>query len=445
MRCLYLTAGAAEMYCGSCLRDNALAAALLARGHDVLLTPVYTPTTTDEPNVSGSRVFFGGVSVYLEQHFPMFRSSPAVFDRIWDSTAVLRLASKRQIKIDPARLGEMTVSMLRGMDGFQRKEIVKMLAWLETQPRFDVINLPFVLLIGLARPFRQRLEAPIACTLQGDDLFLENLREPWKSQSLDLIRRALDDVDVFIAVSEYYVEFMTRYLGIPRSRLRVVPIGINMSGHQPRPARRTPPYTVGYFARVAPEKGLHVLVEAYARLRARPGVPKTKLLAAGYLLNEHRAYLSGIEARVRGLGFADEFRYAGAPDRAGKIALYSEMDVFSAPATYDEPKGFTLIEAMANGIPIVQPRRGAFTEIVERAGGGLLVAPDDPEALADGLFALLTDRDRAAALGNAGAEGVRRDFTSDRMAETAERVYEELRSSSFQLRTQDPGPRTDLC
>src|SRR5580765_5773801 len=114
MRLLYLTAGAAEMYCGSCLRDNALASALKARGHDVVLAPVYTPTTTDEPNESEGRVLFGGVSVYLEQHVPLFRHTPAVLDRLWDATPVLRAASKRQIKVDPAGLGAMTVSMLRG-------------------------------------------------------------------------------------------------------------------------------------------------------------------------------------------------------------------------------------------------------------------------------------------------------------------------------------------
>ena len=69
MKILSITAGAGDMYCGSCLRDNALAAELIARGHDVTLLPFYTPTLTDEPNVSaGSRVFFGGISVYLQQH-----------------------------------------------------------------------------------------------------------------------------------------------------------------------------------------------------------------------------------------------------------------------------------------------------------------------------------------------------------------------------------------
>jgi len=205
-----------------------------------------------------------------------------------------------------------------------------------------------------------------------------------------------------------------------------VPLGITLNGHEPQPARTAPPYTIGYFARVAPEKGLHLLADAYHRLRSRPNVPPTRLLAAGYLLNEHRDYLSSIEQRLRDWGLASEFTYAGAPDREGKIARLREMDVFSMPAIYAEPKGLSLLEAMANGVPIVQPRRGAFTEIVERTGGGVLVPPDDPAALADALHALLLDRDRAAALGRAGAAGVRQHYSAEHMAAAAEQVYEEM-------------------
>ena len=162
------------------------------------------------------------------------------------------------------------------------------------------------------------------------------------------------------------------------------------------------------------------------RLRHKPNAPPTRLLAAGYLLNEHRDYLSSIEQRLRDWGLASEFTYAGAPDRAGKIAMIRQMDLFSVPAVYAEPKGLSLLEAMANGVPIVQPRRGAFTEIAQRTGGGVLVAPDEPEALADALLALLLDRDRAAALGRAGAEGVKQQYSVDQMAHAAEKVYGEL-------------------
>ena len=424
MRLLYLTAGAAEMYCGSCLRDNALATALLARGHDVVLTPIYTPTTTDEKNVSASKVFFGGVSVFLEQHVPLFRYTPAFLDSLWDSNAVLRLASKKQIKVDPAVLGKMTVSMLKGTAGYQRKEIDKMLGWLAHEPRFDVVNIPFTLLIGLAKPLREALKLPIVCTLQGEDLFLENLQEPWKSESLALIRKSIGDVDGYIAVSHYYQSFMSTYLGIPRERIRTVPLGITLDGHRSVPVRQSPPYTIGYFARIAPEKGLHVLAEAYRRLRARPGVPETRLLSAGYLLDEHRPYLASVEQRLREWGLAAEFRYAGAPDRAGKIALLQQMDVFSVPSIYAEPKGLSILEAMASGIPVVQPRHGAFPEIIERTGGGVLVAPGDPEALAEALFSLLMHRDRAAQLATAASAGVRAHFSVDHMAQAAEVAYQ---------------------
>jgi glycosyltransferase involved in cell wall biosynthesis len=415
------------MYCGSCLRDNALATALLARGHDVVLTPVYTPTRTDERNVSKSRVFFGGISVYLQQHAPVFRHTPRVLDRLWDSPWALRLATRRQIKVDPKNLGEMTVSMLRGERGFQEKEIGKLLDWLRTEPAFDVINLPYPLLLGLAEPLRRELKRPICCTLQGEDLFLDGLGEPYRREALDLIRRASVHVDAFLPVSEYYRDYMPAYLGVPREKMRLVPLGINRDGYTPKVHTRSGPFTIGYFARIAPEKGLHALCEAYRRLRARPDLPgEARLVAAGYLADEHQPYLDAIRGQMREWKLDAEFEYRGEVDRAGKMAFLQSLDVLSVPATYDEPKGIFLLEAMANGIPVVQPRRGAFPEIVEKTGGGLIVAGDDADALADGLLALWRDPARAAALGAAGAAGVAQHYDVSRMAETAEAIYREL-------------------
>lgn len=427
MRLLYLTAGAADMYCGSCLRDNALASALLARRHDVVLAPVYTPTLTDERNVSNDRVFFGGISVYLEQHLPLFRHTPWALDRIWDWGPLLKLASKRQIKVDPAFLGGMTVSMLHGANGHQRKEVDKLLHWLRHEPKFDAISLPFTLLIGLARPLREALGVPIACTLQGEDLFLENLHEPWKTQALDLIRQQIGDVDLFMPVSEYYREFMSRYLGIPAAKMRVVPLGISLGGFDGRPAPVVPsgPKVVGFFGRIAPEKGLHVLVEAYHLLKQKTAMP-LRLVAGGYLGPEHQGYWDSVQTRVRDLGLEPEFSYEGSVDRVGKQTLLRSFDVMSMPATYDEPKGLTLLEAMASGVPLVQPRRGSFSEIVETTGGGLLVEPDDPEALAQGLLRVLTDPSLAAALSERAALGVRANYSVDVMADAAEKAYATL-------------------
>src|SRR4029453_14847251 len=102
------------MYCGSCLRDTALATELIARGHDVLLLPVYTPTFTDEPNVSNHHVVLGGIRASLEQNVHMFRKAPRWGERLWGSRFVLSIASRRSISTNPKMLGEMTVSVLKG-------------------------------------------------------------------------------------------------------------------------------------------------------------------------------------------------------------------------------------------------------------------------------------------------------------------------------------------
>jgi glycosyltransferase involved in cell wall biosynthesis len=413
------------MYCGSCLRDNAMATELLARKHDVLLLPVYTPTFTDEPNVSRDHVVLGGISAYLEQYVPLFRRTPKWLDRLWDSKLVLSLASRRSISTNPKMLGEMTVSVLKGEHGFQRKEIEKLIDWLRNEPPLDIINLPYTLLIGLAKPLKEALNVPIVCTLQGEDLFLDGLQEPYREEALALIRSQVQNVDAFLSVSEYYAEFMPWYLGIPEEKIRVVPLGINPHGFDLRePKRNDAPFTVGFLARVAPEKGLHVLADAYRLLRKE--LPSARLEVAGYMAADCKSYLSDIQKGLKDAGLAGEFHYHGVLDRADKIAFLRKLDVMSVPATYDEPKGVSLLEAMACGVPLVQPRRGAFTEIVRSTGGGILVRPDDPADLAAGILKIARDRKLAEELGANGFRGVRENYSAVHMADRLLEAYESV-------------------
>jgi glycosyltransferase involved in cell wall biosynthesis len=415
------------MYCGSCLRDNAMATELIARGHDVLLLPVYTPTFTDEPNVSRDHVVLGGISAYLEQYVPFFRKTPVWLDRLWDSKTVLSLASRKSISTNPKMLGEMTVSVLKGEDGFQRKEIHKLIDWVLNESWVpDVINLPYTLLIGLAGPLKAALNRPIVCTLQGEDLFLDGLQEPYRTQALDLIRNQVKDVDAFLSVSEYYADFMPRYLGIPANKIHVVPLGINPNGFELKETNGARPFTVGFLARVAPEKGLHVLAEAYRLLRESGDLPEARFEAAGYMAADCKPYLGEIESKLRRANLANEFNYRGVIDRAEKIAFLRGLDVMSVPATYDEPKGVSLLEAMACGVPLVQPRRGAFTEIVESTGGGLLVKSDDPASLAEGIRQIYRDKKLAEELGANGFRGVREHYTAARMADRVLEAYESV-------------------
>jgi glycosyltransferase involved in cell wall biosynthesis len=405
------------MYCGSCLRDNAMATELLARGHDVLLLPVYTPTHTDEPNVSNNHVALGGISAYLEQYVPLFRKTPSWLDRLWDSKAALSLASRKSISVNPKMLGEMTVSVLKGEDGFQRKEIRKLIEWVKQLPPPDIVNLPYTLLISLAQPLKEALNCPVLCTLQGEDLFLDGLHEPYRTDALNLIRNQVDHVDLFLSVSEYYADFMPGYLGIPAEKISVVPLGINPGGFDLRERTAGETFTDGFFGRVAPEKGLHVLAEAYRLLRVSGDLPQARLEVAGYMAADCKPYLAGIEARLKESKLGDEFHYRGVLDRAEKIEFLRGLHVMSMPATYDEPKGVSLLEAMACGVPLVQPRRGGFTEIVERTGGGLLVKPDDPQSLANGIRDIYRNKTLAAELGVKGYRGVREHYTAAHMAD----------------------------
>ena len=423
MKIIAFTAGAGPMYCGSCIRDNALAAEIKSQGHDITLVPLYTPTLTDEPNVSENKVFCGGISVYLEQRSALFRRTPWLLDRLWDSPWAIHLASRRSIAVDPHRLGELTVSVLRGEEGFQRKEIGKLTSWLRSQAPPDIVTLPNSLLIGLARPIREAVGRPLCCTLQGEDLYLSQLQEPYRTRSLELIRSSIGHVDGFAAVSEYYAKFMGPHLGIPREKMHVVPLGVNLQGYSPDLRFRNNCFTVGYFARIAPEKGLHLLADAYVRLRRETEFSGATLEVAGYLAPEHREYLQAIQRKIKDAGMEQEFCYRGVLDRLRKIDFLRNLSVLSVPCTYDEPKGIFLLEAMANGVPVVQPRCGAFPEILQKTGGGILVEPDDPASLAQGILSLWKDPALVEELGKRGAQGVREHYGASQMTARALEVY----------------------
>lgn len=408
------------MYCGSCLRDNAMAVELLARGHEVTLVPLYTPMTLDEPSVSRNEVLFGGISVYLQQYLGLLRKTPRFLDRLWDSPRVIDAFARRLLSTDPKLLGDLTISMLQGERGVLRKEFDKLREWLAAEPVPDIVNLPNSLVIGLARPLREALNRPICCTLSGEDLFLDGLIDPYRQQAIDLMRQQVVEVDCFIAVSDFYAPAMAHLLQIPPERMAVVPLGINLSGYS-RGQASDDTFRVGYFARIAPEKGFHLLGEAYHLFRRRTAGAQVRFEAAGYLPPPNAGYLEDVKRALEKAGLANEFTYRGALDREGKLAFLRSLSVLSVPATYDEPKGMFLLEAMASGVPVVEPRRGAFTEIIETTGGGLLVAPDDAAALADGLYELWKNRARAQSLGERGFQGVRAHYS---IAHSANRLLE---------------------
>jgi glycosyltransferase involved in cell wall biosynthesis len=430
MRIAYIAAGAAGMYCGSCLHDNTLAAALLELGEDVLLVPTYTPLRTDEANVSIDRVFFGGINVYLQQKSALFRHTPWWLDRVLDSPALLNLATRGAGSVDPTKLGDMTVSMLRGEQGNQRKEIEKLVNWLIHDVKPDIVHLSNALQLGMARLLRECCGPPVVCQLSGEDVFLEKLPPPHYDEARTLLRERAADADAFVAINRYYGDYMVEYLAIGRSRIHVIPHGLRLTGHAARRDKQPgEPPVIGYLARICEDKGLHLLVEACEILANCNDLPHFMLRAAGYLGANDREYLQKLESRVASGPLAGRFKYMGELDRDQKISFLQSLDVMSVPTVYRESKGLPALEAMANAVPVVLPDHGSFTEMVADTGGGLLHRPHDPADLAEKIAELLQDPARAAELGRAGKRAIHDRYHAAAMAQRTLELYQRLASS----------------
>lgn len=419
MRIIQLTPGTGSFYCGTCLRDNALVTALRKLGHDALMIPLYLPPALDEAaSTENAPVFYGGVNVYLQQKSSLFRKTPRWLDSLLDAPALLKAAGSRAGMTTPDQLGDLTLSTLRGEDGNQAKELDRLVEWLAADGKADVVCLSNILLLGLARRIRRETGAAVVCTLQGEDYFLDLLPEPFRSQCWETLAERARDVDGYIAVSRYYGEEMIRRARLPKERVHPVYNGIALDGY-PTTARTQPqqPPVLGFLSRMCALKGLETLVDAYILLRAADRIKGLRLRVAGTKTAADDAYVEGLQARLAAEGLQNETEFLPNISREEKLAFLQGLSVLSVPATYGESFGLYVIEALAAGTPVVQPRHAAFPELLAETGGGLLCEPDDPKALAATLEELLCDPDRALALGEQGRQTVHARFHVDRMAQ----------------------------
>ncbi|TWT57173.1 D-inositol 3-phosphate glycosyltransferase [Thalassoglobus neptunius] len=414
MHIAIVTAGGAGMFCGSCMHDNTWAHALIQQGHEVSLIPTYTPLRLDEDNESLGRVFFGGVNVYLNDKYSFWRKMPRFLTRWLDHPGLIRMATKWSVSNQASELGELTMSMLRGEEGPHRTAIEELDNFICDQLKPDVVIFSNALLVGAVRVLEERFNGPIFCVLQGDDVFLDGLTDDYRQPVIDLISERAKDFTGFLVHSEFYRDYISKYLNLPPEKFSVLPLGINLTGHDGRPElRNNPRYTVGYFARICREKGLHNVMSAFVELRKH--VPDAELKIGGYLGPGERAYFS--ESMALANEHINGIQYIGSPETAAeKIAFLKSVDVLSVPTEFLEPKGLYVLESLANGTPVVQPEHGSFPEILNRTQGGILVAPRDPEALANGLLQL-ADNDERIKYAEPGWENVRSYYSDSEMAE----------------------------
>lgn len=432
MRIAYITAGAAGMYCGTCMHDNTLAAALQKQGHEVSLIPTYTPMRTDEKNVAGKRIFFGALNVYLQQKLALFRHTPWLLDRLFDSPRLLNFIGKLGASSTDAKmLGELTLSMLQGEKGHQAKELDKLAEFLADIVQPEVVHLSTTLFAGFARRFKERLGVPVLCSLQGEDLFFDDLIEPWKSQIKRTLAERVQDLDLITSPNDFYSELMSQNFGVPRGKMVPARMGINADDFQHLPPRKAEggPLVIGYLARRAPEKGLHHLVEAFLQLVESWPRGSVRLAIAGFLAVKDQTYFRQQMLRLEAANVLDLVDLAGEVSREEKLAFLASCDVLSVPTVYREPKGLFVPEALAAGIPVVLPAHGSFPEWIEKTGGGLLFEPGNTKALAEALNRLLRNPEERHQLGEKGRAAVLGHFTGEKMAAEMIGIYRQAQKT----------------
>ena len=422
MRITYLTAGAAGMYCGACARDAILIRGLLARGHEVQVIPLYTPLKLEGAvPLPTTRVLLGGVNMYLQQKCPACGLAPAALRGVLDSPGLLNFATRFAVSNQPADLGPMTVSVLAGAHGRQRAEMRRLLDFLAQGPRPDLVVVTNTMLGAIATEVKARLGVPVVAGLQGEEDFVGQMNEPHRSQAQALMREHARAVDLFIAPYTAHAAKMAAYLEVPPARIRVIRTALDAAAFRRPGPRPREPFTLGYLSGITGGKGLDLVVEAVQRLVAQGR--EVRLRVAGKVLN--KTFWRQVQQGIKAAGLTDRVEYLGEITLEEKISFLHTLSVFALPSRFAEARGLSVMEALATGVPVVVPSTGVFPEMLELTGGGLPIEPNHPAALTEALARLQDHPEEADRLGEAGAEGIARDYAVDPILDQTLAVYEE--------------------
>lgn len=418
MKILFLTPGTGSYYCGACMRDNILARELQRLGHDVTIAPMYLPLMIDGETVAGldrAPIFFGGINVYLQQKVALFRRTPAFVDRLFNSRGLLRWVARHSHMTSARDQGELTLEMFQVDSGPLRKECDKLFEWIEQAGKPDVVCLSNALLAGFAGEMKRRLGAPVVIFFQGEDSFLDGLPEPWRTRCWTAMgERLRGEGDALLAPSRYYADFMRERLGWAPGLIDVAYNGVATGEYAPAATPAGPP-AIGYLARMTREKGLEALVDAFIVLARDLGDTSTLLKIGGACTAGDEPLVREMKRRLAGAGLAARVEWRPNLSREEKVAFLRGLVLFSVPATYAEAFGLYLIEAMACGVPVVQPASAAFPEIIGAGGGGECVRPRDAAALAQAWQRLLADPAGREKMGRDGRLSVEKHFSARTM------------------------------
>lgn len=428
MKIVQISPGSGDnFYCENCLRDIALVREMRKLGHDVLMVPLYLPLHADKTEpVANAPIFFGGVNVYLQQKFALFRKTPRWIDKLFDSRKLLEWAGRKAGMTTARDLGETTISMLEGEEGRQVKELDRFVDWLQTEDgACDVVCLSNVLLGGLARRIKERLNVPVVCLLQDEDGFLDGLTSPYAERAWEVVRQRAAEIDAFIAVSGYFADAMRERLGIEESRMHVVRMGVDLAMYTPEKAGPSVP-TIGFLSRMCQERGLEILADAFISLKKNEQLRETKLRIAGGRSAADEPFIARVRSKLAEAGVLDDVDFLESFERGSRLDFLRSLSVMSVPERQPVAYGLYVLEALAMGVPVVEPAVGCFPETIELTGGGVLYKPNTAERLAETLTPLLLDKQAAHRLGAEGRRGIEKAFNVEQTAVEMVQTYERV-------------------
>lgn len=424
MRIIHIIPGSGgSFYCGNCLRDSKFVVALRKMGHEVIKVPMYLPLFAHELDRNDSPVFYGAISIYLKQLYPIFEKAPKWFDHFLNSKPMLKMAAGMAGSTRAKGLSEMTISMLKGEHGHQHEELDRMIDWIKHHYPADIIHLSNALLSGLAPRIKEKLGVTVLCSLQDEDVWIDVMKPEFRQEAWDLMHENARSIDRFISVSHFFSAFMKERIRVQDYKIKTIHLGIDPSDYEYIPISQKP-RNIGFISRMCYENGLDILVDAFVLLKKKQGFEDVKLILTGGSTGDDKGYLSKIRKSIDQSGLRNQVEFQEDFESEGRKTFFSKVSVVSVPVRIGEAFGLYLLESMASGVPVVQPALGAFPEIIQKSGGGVVYEPNRPESLAESLAGLLSDPKQLAVISEAGYEGVQQHFNIFSHARELVSVYE---------------------
>ena len=423
---LIIPGSGGSFYCGNCLRDSKYIRALKDLGHQVIKVPLYLPIFEDAHDLDEVPVFYGAVNLYLKQQFPIFRHMPSFVEHALDSKSVLNMAARKAGSTRAKGLEEMTISMLLGEDGGQKEELERLVDWLAEEVKPDVVHLSNALLLGLARQIKQRLKVPVVCSLQDEDVWVDAMEDHYRKEVWDMMSERGKDVDMFIPVSDYYSAEIRKRMDIPVSKMQTVHLGVDTADYSPKPITEKEP-VIGYLSRMCEDNGLEILVDAFVKLKRDPKYSKVKLKITGGKTHDDLFFIKTQKWMISERGLENDVYWVEEFEGEERQKFFDSVRLMSVPVYKGEAFGLYQLEAMAAGIPMVQPAVGAFPEVINTSGGGVIFSsPYGPTQLAEALASLILNDEKLQELSIAGLAGVKQHFDIHAQAKKMIAVYESV-------------------